>query len=134
MTKHTKVSAKASTVVSKKTTVKKCAPKPKIYGSGAIRDSDGKTRWDLLPYDALDEIAKVLTDGANQYGDRNWEKGFPWTAVFASLMRHTSAWMLGEDLCPKSGRPHLAHAGCNVLFLLTFYLRKTGTDDRVKVK
>jgi Domain of unknown function (DUF5664) len=131
MTKHThkNINAKARAVVAKKT-----AAKPKVFASGAIRDSDGKTRWDLLPYDALDEIAKVLTDGANQYGDRNWEKGFPWTAVFASLMRHTSAWMLGEDICPKSGRPHLAHAGCNVLFLLTFYLRKTGTDDRVKVK
>ena len=105
-----------------------------LYQSGAIRDNEGKVRWDLLPYDALDSIARILTDGASEYGDRNWEKGFPWTSVFASLIRHLTAWMLGEDTDRKSGRLHLAHAGCNVLFLLAFYLRKTGTDDRVKVK
>ena len=91
-----------------------------------------RSRWDLLPYDAVGEVVSVLTDGAEEYGDRNWEKGFPWTSVFASLMRHLTAWMLGEDLDPKSGRPHLAHAACNILFLLTFHLRKTGNDDRVR--
>ena len=100
------------------------------YASGAVRDNDGKVRWDLLPYDALNSVADVLSDGAGEHGDRNWEKGFPWTSVFASLMRHMSAWLLGEDLDGKSGKPHLAHAACNILFLLAFYLRKTGTDDR----
>jgi hypothetical protein len=99
--------------------------------SGAIRHNKGKTRWDLLPYDALDSVAQVMTQGADKYGERNWEKGFPWMSVFSSLMRHLFKWVRGEDLDDETGLPHLSHAACNVLFLVTFYLRKSGTDDRV---
>ena len=104
---------------------------PVVFESGAIRSNCGKTRWDLLPYDSLEIVAQVMTQGADKYGDRNWEKGFPWMSVFSSLMRHLFKWVRGEDLDDESGLPHLSHAACNVLFLLTFHLRKSGTDDRM---
>ena len=40
-----------------------------------IKHDQGKPRMDLLPMDALLEIAKVFGFGACKYGDRNWEKG-----------------------------------------------------------
>ena len=92
----------------------------------------GKLRYDLLPPDALAEVVQIFTDGAAKYGDRNWEQGMSWSRPFAAAMRHLWAWWKGEDTDPESGRPHLAHAACNVLFLLAYQRRGDGADDRRK--
>ena len=89
-----------------------------------------KPRVDLLPGDALIEIGKVLAHGAKKYDDRNWELGMDWNRPFGALLRHLWAWWGGEDIDEDSGLHHLAHAGCNVLFLLTYTLRNTGKDTR----
>ena len=92
---------------------------------------EGKTRWDLFPYDALEEVGKVLTYGATKYADRNWEKGIRYGRCFGGLMRHARAWWMGEDLDPETGLSHLAHAICCALFLLSFTLRgQREFDDR----
>jgi hypothetical protein len=98
----------------------------------AIKFDENKVRLELLPTDAIEAVADVLTFGAKKYGDHNWEKGFDYTRVIGSLLRHVFAFAKGEDLDPESGKSHLAHAACNVLFLLTFTLRGTGRDDRPK--
>ena len=98
----------------------------------AVKFDYSKPRWDLLPFDALEEIVKVLSHGAIKYGDRNWESGFRWGRIYGSLMRHLCAWFRGEDNDLETGLSHLSHAGCNVLFLITFALRKLGSDDRSK--
>lgn len=98
--------------------------------SEARKFDDDKPRWDLLPFDALEQIVLGLNHGARKYGDRNWESGFNWSRVFAALLRHVIAWYRGENNDPESGLSHLAHAGCNLLFLLAFTLRNGGTDDR----
>ena len=94
------------------------------------KDDSGKTPWHLMPPDALNQIAQVLEFGANKYGDRNWEKGMNWSRPFAALMRHMWAWWRGEDRDPETGLSHLAHAGCCILFLLTYQGHATGKDDR----
>lgn len=94
------------------------------------KDDAGKTPWHLMPPDALNEIAQVLEFGARKYGDRNWERGMAWSRPFSALMRHMWAWWRGEDRDPETGFSHLAHAGCCILFLLTYYGHATGTDDR----
>lgn len=96
----------------------------------AVRFDTDKDLWSLLPWLALREVAYIFTLGAKKYSDRNWEKGFNYSRVFNSLMRHLTAWWNGEDNDPESSRSHLAHAACNVLFLLHFTLTNTGTDDR----
>jgi hypothetical protein len=40
------------------------------------------------------------------------------------------AYWKGEDNDPETGLSHLAHAMCCVMFLLSYHLRKVGTDDR----
>lgn len=96
----------------------------------AIRFNADKLRYDLIPADVLEELAKLYTQGAAKYAPRNWEKGFAWMSVYSSLMRHIQAWALGEDRDPETGRLHLTHAEWNVQVLAAFMLRGVGVDDR----
>jgi hypothetical protein len=64
------------------------------------KDDTGKPRMDLIPPEALEALAEVLTIGAARYGARNWEKGITWGRCFAAMMRHLWAWMRGEDAPP----------------------------------
>lgn len=98
----------------------------------AIRYNQNKLRYDLVEPNAFKDFVEVLTDGAKKYYDRNWEKGFSWTSVLASLKRHIAAFELGEDYDPESGRLHVAHAACNIHFLNAFYHIFPQGDDRPK--
>lgn len=106
-------------------------PAPPALG-GIKHDSEKPSRPELLPPEALEEISKVLAFGAKKYADNNWRGGFKWTRVLGATFRHLYSWARGEDKDPETGLSHLAHAGCNVLFLLTFEVTKTGQDDRHK--
>ena len=88
------------------------------------KDDLGKLRYDLLPPNALREVAKVLTYGAAKYAPNNWQAVDDAKARYAAaLMRHFEAWRDGEILDPDSRLPHLAHVVCNALFLLWFELK-----------
>ena len=96
-------------------------------------DSD-KLRYELLPPELLEEVARVLTFGAHKYSARNWELGMAWSRPFAALMRHMWAWWRGEEKDPETGYSHLSHAACCIAFLLSYEARNVGTDDRPKEK
>lgn len=98
--------------------------------TGARKDDQGKPATHLLPADALLEISRVLEHGRVRYGSRNWEKGMNWSRPFGALLRHAWAWWRGEKCDPDTGISHMAHAGCCVLFLLSYELRQAGLDDR----
>jgi hypothetical protein len=102
----------------------------------AVKFDGGKTDWSLMPFEAVEEINKVLEFGAKKYAAHNWTQGdgFRYTRVLNSLFRHLFAWSRGEDLDPESGLSHLAHAGCNILFLIYYNRYKTryNNDDRFK--
>jgi hypothetical protein len=87
---------------------------------------------ELLSPIALEQIAKVLAAGAEKYDDHNWRGGFKWTRLAGSTLRHLFAWLGGEDTDPETGLSHLAHAGCNVMFLLEHEAHNLGEDDRWK--
>lgn len=61
--------------------------------------------------------ATVLTYGAAKYAPNNWQGVEPGRYEDA-LDRHLTSWRAGEDKDPETGIHHLAHAACNVLFLL----------------
>lgn len=84
------------------------------------KDDNGKLRYDLLPISAVEEIVKVLTFGAGKYADDNWQvvPGLE-SRYYAALQRHLTAWRKGEMIDADSGLPHLAHAGCCLLFILS---------------
>ena len=88
--------------------------------TGAKFDA-GKPRWDLLPWDEVGQVVEVLTHGAVKYAPDNWkhvEDGRD--RYFAALLRHIHAHRMGDVLDPESGLTHLAHAACNLLFLMHF--------------
>lgn len=95
-------------------------------GNGHKAD-EGKLRWTLVPWVALEQVVRVLEVGAAEYGDDNWQLVEPFEQRYTnSLLRHVVAWSMGERLDPKSGLPHLAHAACNCLFLLAGPKAKPG--------
>lgn len=93
-----------------------------------------KLRYELLPPELLEEVARVLTFGAHKYSARNWELGMAWSRPFAALMRHMWAWWRGEEKDPETGYSHLSHAACCIAFLVSYEARNVGTDDRPKEK
>lgn len=94
------------------------------------KDDSEKLPWGLLPFDALNEIVKVLLFGKTKYGARNWERGMDWNRPFDALMRHMTAWWQREDRDQETGTSHLANAGCCLLFLLAYEIRGIGRDNR----
>lgn len=96
----------------------------------AMRFNDGKVELSLLPKSLLDETARVLMFGAQKYDRNNWKKGMKYTSIYDSLQRHLTAFLEGEDVDPESGLLHLAHASCNIAFLIEYHTKQTGEDDR----
>lgn len=101
----------------------------------AIKHDAGKTDWSILPIAASEEIIKVFEFGAKKYARGNYKEngGLAYSRVLNSLLRHTYAFMKGEDKDPETGLSHMAHAGCNVYMLLTYELDKEhrfNNDDR----
>lgn len=96
-----------------------------------LRYDAGKLRFDLIPPDALEALAKVYTVGAAKYADRNWEKGMSWGRVFGSLMRHSWAFWRGEEIDEETDCHHMALAAWNCFALFRYSTRGVGTDDRL---
>lgn len=97
------------------------------------KKDEGKPRWELIAYDAVEGVAKVLTFGANKYSARNWEKGIAYGRVFGAIMRHLWKWWHGENQDAETGLSHLDHAMCEIMFLSAYEKRgRNGTaqDDR----
>jgi len=78
---------------------------------------DGKLRYDLIPPDCYRELVKIITYGANKYAPNNWQK-VERDRYIAALYRHVESWRMGETSDEESSHHHLAHAMCNVMFLL----------------
>ena len=89
-----------------------------------------KPPMSILPWDALKEVSKVMAFGAEKYGRDNWREGMDWTRLSSAMLRHVTSWIEGEDVDDETGLSHLAHAGCCVLFLLSYVIKNNGRDDR----
>lgn len=98
--------------------------------TAGVKFDAGKLRMDLLPPEAENAMAQILTDGAAKYGERGWERGMAWSRVYAALRRHLSAWWSGQDTDPESGHSHLWHVLTNAAFLVAYEQRGVGEDDR----
>ena len=86
-----------------------------------------KTKWHLLQWNALKQVADVATFGAEKYGERNWEKGdgLGYERLFSACMRHLTEGYLAihtanhnRGIDNDSQKHHLAHAAWNILAIL----------------
>lgn len=104
------------------------------YGAKALKtgvkfDQD-KPQWTLVPFKAFDEVVKVLTIGARKYAPDNWKKvPNARQRYIDAAFRHMSAYAGGEKLDAETGKNHLAHAACCLLFLLAFDLDSSLEKD-----
>jgi hypothetical protein len=84
-----------------------------------IKSDKGKLRWSLLPWAELEQVVEVLEFGAKKYSADNWKHVESLDdRYFDALMRHLMAYRRGERIDPESGLHHLAHAACNILFMM----------------
>ena len=70
--------------------------------------------------------------GKQKYGAQNWRKGLKFSRLTSATLRHLLSWNEGEDYDNESGLSHIAHAACNLLFLLELIHSKPDLDDRYK--
>lgn len=83
------------------------------FDTGAVRDTGGKGRMDLLPMCSLLRISKHMEDALTHYPERNWEKGLPMHSMLDSAMRHLAKYMDGW-----TDEDHLCAAATNLLMAM----------------
>jgi hypothetical protein len=105
---------------------------PATSTSGGVKHDQGKPRMDLFSFIALTRLAEVLTTGSRKYAPNQWRQGFEWSRLLSAAFRHLFAWGMGQDKDPETGHSHIAHAMCNLMFLMEHIENKLGKDDRYK--
>lgn len=87
-----------------------------------IKYDKEKPDYSLLPPNALEDVAKVLTYGAKKYDRDNWRKlDNLHNRYFAAAQRHLWALQKGETFDEETGIHHGAHAICCMMFLIEFF-------------
>jgi len=67
-------------------------------------------RFDLIPPSALFDVARIVAQGSEKYGDNNWKK-IETESHINHALQHLYAWLEGDE-----SDEHLAHAACRCLF------------------
>ena len=81
------------------------------FGTGAVRsDTFEEFRYDLVSPIGLREVARACAEGAEKYGDWNWEKGMPVHDLLNHAIAHIYGFLAGDR-----SEPHLGHAAWNLL-------------------
>lgn len=108
------------------------------WATGAVRESDdGKPRYDLIPALAMRRVAHRFADGAEKYGENNWQKGIPRQQILASALRHIEAWRCfyeeaGDaelNVAEELEEDHLAAAVWGLLVLMQYEETNTNVKD-----
>ena len=95
-----------------------------------IKYDGEKPMMHLLPPKAINEVAKVLTFGAQKYDEENWRKLDNLQSRYSSgALRHIFAHIDSETLDTESGLSHLAHAICWLLFKLEIELEDAKSKE-----
>lgn len=102
---------------------------PNLAGS---KHDQEKPDLSLLPPEFLNEVALAFMHGEKKYGRYNFTGGLQWTRLGAAIMRHTTAWLWGEEADTESGLHHLAHAGAGIAMALMHVRKGLGQDNRYK--
>ena len=87
--------------------------------TGGRKFDGNKLEYGLLPPLALRAVVEILTIGAQKYERDNW-KHVPDAKrrYFDATMRHMWDSKCGEKYDEETNKSHLAHAICNLMFLL----------------
>jgi len=100
-----------------------------VADGGGLRKDDGKNKLELIPPEWIWGLGMVLTQGAEKYLVRNWERGMSWGKMIGCGLRHVLKFICGERYDRESGCHHLLHASWNFLSLMSYDLRGIGEND-----
>lgn len=85
---------------------------------GAMREKLSVLPYDLVPFQEMtDAFVRVAEFGAVKYAPWNWSKGLKRVQILGSLLRHTFAYLRGEDRDRESGLLHTDHILWNAAVL-----------------
>lgn len=107
-------------------------PFPPLSPAKGSKHDQEKPRMDLLDSSWLEGVAEILTFGAKKYAAHNWRGGIELSRLIAGVMRHIAAFNRGEDIDPESGKSHLYHASCGLMFASWMLNNRPDLDDRFK--
>lgn len=98
------------------------------------KNDQEKPDLSLIPTDALWEMAKAFTYGANKYGRYNFREGIEISRLIAASMRHITQFNEGEDYDDETKSLHLGNAMAGLAMAIYMYKHKPEMDNRYKVK
>jgi hypothetical protein len=119
---------------------------PKTGGQKGVK----LERFDLVPFEALQALARLYGKGAIKYEPDNWRRGYAWRLSLGGMLRHVALWAMGKSWdtadgtkdgpceLDSDGKPihtgehHLTCAAWHCFTLYVFETQNLGTDDRVK--
>lgn len=90
-----------------------------IHPSGAKREVFDEVRYDLISPIAMRRIAETYAEGSIKYGDRNWEKGLPFSNILNHVLAHIYEYMDGASL-DDDAEDNLAHAAWGLIALMHY--------------
>jgi hypothetical protein len=77
-----------------------------------------KPDWTLFPWVGAGRALEAVQYGARKYSVGDWRTRYTRAQLMAKVMRHLTADLMGVRMDAESGRPHVACACADLLFLL----------------
>lgn len=104
-------------------------------GTKAVKYSEHKPRWHLIPWRPMQEVVRVMEAGLHEGTDKertegDWKNGTDWCEYSDAAFRHLIAWQDGQDNDDETCRSHLGHVICCCLILMWYQIRGVGRDNR----
>lgn len=100
--------------------------------TGALKETEGKPRFDLIPVGPLTALAELYAKGAEKYEDRNWEKQMEFSKHYSSALNHLTKFWGGENSDEEMGSLHVINAAWHMFALAEYLLKNAKFDDRPK--
>ncbi len=89
--------------------------KKTVYDTGATRSGDAKgVRYDLVPPEGVEAVARAMHVGAEHHGDNNWKKGLKNSVYINHALRHINLYMQEGNI----HEDHIGHACANLMMLI----------------
>ena len=100
------------------------SPEQIEFESGAVRQKLDDVRYDLISPFGLRRLAMTYALGAQRYGEHNWRKGMPFSALLNHILEHLTLYLAGEN-----GEDHLARAAWGLFAMMEFAETMPEMDD-----
>ena len=84
------------------------------YETGATRSADASgTRYDLVPAEGIEAVARAMHVGAETHGDHNWKQGLKNSVLVNHALRHIVEFLKEGNV----HEDHVGHALANLMML-----------------